>query len=68
MNSEENKYSLMLVDVSYLLTRNLWVSTKSKSINEFNAGDVLRLTIQTLNNNLFELIIFLYKHQLVSSN
>ena len=49
MNSEENKYSLMLVDVSYLLTRNLWVSTKSKSINEFNAGDVLRLTIQTLN-------------------
>lgn len=46
-----NKYSLMLVDSSYLLTRNLWIALKDKKVSEFNVGDVLRLTIQTLNKS-----------------
>lgn len=38
-----------MVDLSFLLTRNLWIATKDKEIHEMNSGDVLRLTIQTLN-------------------
>lgn len=47
MNS--NKYEKAYIDGSFLITRNLWVATKGKEIDEMNPGDVLKITIQTLN-------------------
>jgi len=44
-----NKFSYALVDTSFLLNRNLFVVTKDKEINEMNPGDVVKLTLQTLN-------------------
>ena len=43
-----NNYNLLFLDGSWLLTRNLWVATKDKQIEEFNPGDVARISIQTI--------------------
>lgn len=44
-----NKYGKAYIDGSFLITRNLRVATRNKEIEEMNPGDVLRITIQTLN-------------------
>lgn len=44
-----NKYNYAFIDGSFLLTRNLWVATKDKKPEEMNVGEVLRITIQTIN-------------------
>ena len=44
-----NKYNYAFIDGSFLLTRNLWVATKDKKPEEMNPGEVLRITIQTIN-------------------
>lgn len=46
---DSNKYEKAYIDGSFLITRNLWVATRGKSIDEMNPGDVLKITIQTLN-------------------
>ena len=43
-----NKYNYILLDGSFLLTRNLWVATKDKKIEEMNPGEVIRITINRL--------------------
>lgn len=44
-----NKYNYAFIDGSFLLTRNLWVATKDKKPEKMNPGEVLRITIQTIN-------------------
>ena len=44
-----NKYNYIFLDGSFLLKRNLWVATLNKKIEEFNPGEVVRITIQTIN-------------------
>ena len=44
----KNKYGLAFVDLSFILTRNLWVATKDKEIPDMKSGDVLKITLQTL--------------------
>ena len=44
-----NKYNYAFIDGSFLLTRNLFVATKDKKPEEMNPGEVLRITIQTIN-------------------
>lgn len=44
----KNKYGLAYVDLSFILTRNLWVATKDKEIHEMSAGEILRITLQSL--------------------
>lgn len=44
-----NKYRYGLVDLSYLLTRNLYACARGKKPEEYNPGDVVRMTMQTLN-------------------
>lgn len=44
-----NKYNYIFLDGSFLLKRNLWVATKDKKIEEMNPGEVVRITIQTIN-------------------
>lgn len=44
-----NKYNYAFIDGSFLLTRNLWVATKDKKPEEMNPGEVIRITIQTIN-------------------
>jgi len=44
-----NIYKYGLVDLSYVLTRNLFACTKGKKPEEYNPGDIVRMTIQTLN-------------------
>lgn len=44
-----NKYGIALVDLSYILFRNAFAVSRGKSIGEYNAGDIIRCTIQTLN-------------------
>lgn len=43
-----NNYNLLFLDGSWLLTRNLWIATKDKQIDEFDPGDVARISIQTI--------------------
>ena len=43
-----NNYEYAFVDLSYVLTRNLWMVTKDKSTGDMNPGDVLRLMIQSV--------------------
>lgn len=43
-----NNYNLLFLDGSWLLTRNLWIATKDKPIEEFNPGEVARISIQTI--------------------
>ena len=42
-------YAFAVVDLSYLLQRNLYACSRGKGIGEFTAGDVVKMTIQTLN-------------------
>lgn len=44
-----NKYNYAFIDGSFLLTRNLWVATKDKKVDEMEVGEVIRITIQTIN-------------------
>jgi len=44
-----NKFSYALVDASFLISRNLFVATKDKEISEMNPGEVVRITLLTLN-------------------
>ena len=44
-----NKYEKAYIDGSFLITRNLWVVTKGKKIEDMNPGDVLKVSIQTIN-------------------
>lgn len=44
-----NNFEYMLVDFSYILQRNLFAASKGKEIGEYNEGDVVRITIQTMN-------------------
>ena len=41
-----NRYKYGIVDLSYLLTRNLFAVARGKKIGEFTAGDVIQMTIQ----------------------
>lgn len=44
-----NKYKFGLIDLSYLMQRNLFAVSKGKGVGEYNAGEVIRITIQTIN-------------------
>lgn len=46
-----NKYKYALIDLSYLLTRNIYAISKGKSneSGEWNEGDVIKATIYTIN-------------------
>jgi hypothetical protein len=44
-----NKYQYGLIDLSYLLMRNVFAVSRGKKKGEFTAGDVIKMTIQTLN-------------------
>lgn len=43
-----NKYKYALVDMSYILIRNLKAISYGKQVGEYNEGEVLRITIQTI--------------------
>lgn len=43
-----NNYGLALIDGSWLLTRNLYITTKDKTIEEMDPAETVRLTIQTI--------------------
>jgi len=43
-----NRYKYALVDMSYILVRNLKAISAGKQIGEYNEGEVLRITIQTI--------------------
>lgn len=44
-----NKYKYALVDMSYLLYRNIFAVSRGKQPGEYTEGDVIRCTLQTLN-------------------
>lgn len=44
-----NKYKYGLIDMSYVLSRNVFAASRGKKPGEFTAGDVIKMTIQTLN-------------------
>lgn len=43
-----NKYKYGLIDMSYLLSRNVFACAR-KGVGNYDAGDVIKMTIQTLN-------------------
>lgn len=43
-----NNYGLAFIDGSWLLTRNLYITTKDKTIEEMDPVDTVRLTLQTI--------------------
>ena len=43
-----NRYKYALVDMSYILIRNLKAISAGKGVGEYNEGEVLRITIQTI--------------------
>ena len=43
-----NRYKYALVDMSYILVRNLKAISAGKQVGEYNEGEVLRITIQTI--------------------
>jgi 5'-3' exonuclease len=43
-----NRFNYLLIDASYILTRNLWIATKDTKPGEMNPGEVCRITIQTI--------------------
>lgn len=43
-----NKYKYGLIDMSYLLSRNVFACSR-KGLGQFDAGDVIKMTLQTLN-------------------
>lgn len=44
-----NKYKYGLIDLSYLLSRNTFAAARGKGVGEFTSGDIVKMTIQTLN-------------------
>lgn len=44
-----NKYQYLLVDLSLLLSRNVYAVSKGKEIGEYTSGEVVKMTLQTLN-------------------
>jgi len=44
-----NNYEYGLVDFSYVLSRNLYAASKDKKVGEYDEGDIIRITIQTIN-------------------
>ena len=44
-----NRFGKAYIDGSFLITRNLWVATKDKEIADMNPGEVVKITLQTLN-------------------
>ena len=44
-----NKYQYLLADLSLLLSRNVFACSRGKEVGEYTAGDVVKMTIQTLN-------------------
>lgn len=48
----KNEYTFAIVDLSYLLQRNLYACSRGLGIGEFTSGDVVKMTIQTLNKIL----------------
>lgn len=44
-----NAYQYTLVDLSLLLSRNVYACSRGKGVNEYSAADVVKMTIQTLN-------------------
>lgn len=44
-----NKYKYGLIDLSYIMQRNLFAVSKGKGVGEYTAGEVIRITIQTIN-------------------
>ena len=47
--NQHSDYAFAVVDLSYILQRNLFACSRGKKIGEFTAGDVVKMTIQTLN-------------------
>lgn len=43
------EYAFAVVDLSYLLQRNLYACSRGRKVGEFTAGDVVKMTLQTLN-------------------
>ena len=44
-----NKYQYLLVDLSLLLSRNVFACSRGKEVGEYTSGEVVKMTIQTLN-------------------
>lgn len=44
-----NKYQFLLVDFQFILTRNLFVISKGKELGEYTYGELIRMTIWTIN-------------------
>lgn len=44
-----NIYQYLLVDLSLLLSRNVYACARGKEIGEYTAGDVVKMTLQTIN-------------------
>lgn len=44
-----NKYLYGLIDLSYIISKNIWVISRDKKVNEFSPGDLIRMTIQGMN-------------------
>lgn len=44
-----NEYQYLLVDLSLLLSRNLFACSRNKEVGEYTSADVIKMTIQTLN-------------------
>lgn len=44
-----NRYKFALVDMSYVLMRNMFAIRGSKGVGEYHEGEVIRITIQTMN-------------------
>lgn len=43
-----NRFNYLLIDASFILTRNLFIVTKDKKPEEMDPGEVCRITIQTI--------------------
>ena len=43
------KYKYALIDMSYILYRNAFAASSGKNVGEYTYGDIIRITIQTLN-------------------
>lgn len=44
-----NNYEYLIADFSYIVSRNVFAASKGKKVGEYTAGDVIRITIQTMN-------------------
>ena len=44
-----NKYKFVFVDFQFILTRNCWVVSRGKEPGEYTPGEVMRMTIWTIN-------------------